>query len=163
MLDRAAPHSDLVKVKDALQRVKMRFGLHAAAEQRQHPAAGAGEIFGCRSRDRCRAHLGNQPSVQNHQWLAGVGAEQQDHRVMRRHAMASISGVEADELGAHCVLGNRRHDPEIAAVLLDRQHFAHRPDDASARERDQRHLHCRDQRIPAEQMADFILAEILEH
>ncbi len=82
---------------------------------------------------------------------------------MGRHAGAGIAGIEADELQPHRLPRHRRHDAEIALVLLDRQHLADRLQDAALREFGQRHLHRRDQRLPRQQPGDPLLVEKHHH
>jgi len=94
------------------------------------------------------------------QRLAGVGAEQQDHGVMRRCALSLVARVEADELRPHCLVRHRRHDPEIPLSFFHRQHISHRLHDLSEREIGEGILHCRDQFIPLQQRPNPFLVQI---
>jgi hypothetical protein len=135
----------------------------ASAEQCEHPALRRREIFRGGGRDRGGAHLGDQPPVHDRQRLAGIRAEQEDHRHMGRDGSAGIAGVEADEFQPHRRLGHRRHDAEIALLLLDRQHLTHRLQYPALREFGECLFHGRDQRRPGQQLADPVLVEKHHH
>ena len=145
------------------ERFEMGLRLNAAAEQRQHAAPRRREVFGGSGRHRGGAHLGDQPAVHHRQGFAGIGAEQEDHRHVGRDIGARIAGIEADELQAHRLRGHRRHDAEIALLLLNGQHLAHRLQHTALRELAERLFHRRNQRLPGQQPGDPLLVEKHHH
>src|SRR4051794_13413069 len=82
---------------------------------------------------------------------------------MGRDRTPGITGIEAHKLQSHRVLGNSRHDSQIALTLLDGEHIANWLNDASGRKRNQSRFHGGNERSPLQMLLDLRLAKKHHH
>jgi hypothetical protein len=90
--------------------LQMRTRLNSAAQQREHPGVFRREVLSHRGGNGGGSHLSDETPIQERQRLPSCWLEEHNHGQMRRYPGPSILRKEAHKLGAHPVLGHRRHD-----------------------------------------------------
>src|SRR6266581_1491198 len=135
------PYPYFLELADMAKGLQMRMRLNSASQQCEHLT-----IFGCEILRHCcgnggGSHLSDEAPIQERQRFPSCWLEEHNHGQMRRYLGPGILRKEAHKLGAHPVLGNRRHDAQESLSLLDGEHVAHGLNDPTSREGRQGFLH----------------------
>ncbi len=126
----AATHADLVEGPYARDRVGVRSGLHAGAEDGEHARVMAREQVGRERGPGRGARRGHGRAVDQRSRCARRGVEHDDHRLVRRPPRPRVVGEEADELRGQPVrvrkISGHRDEKSVALVDLGRDARWHR-------------------------------------